>query len=277
VSDYQSRGQGGWPTQPPADGGYGQPDDGYGQAPTGAFGQGPAAPPRRRRRRRWPIVLLVVVVLLLAVLGVGDQVLKSYAENRIAQQIKTSANLTAKPSVSIEGWPVFTQFLARDLKTVDISANDMTTAGGKLPVNFTAKATGVHINSSFNGATVDHVSGQATITYQALDTYLANSIGIQGLGSITFTPDPAAGPNVVKADAGIGSVDATVLKTAPNQITVKFGSVSGLASLLGGSGTIPDQTIDIPPLPAGVVLGNPEVTSQGVVIPASASNTTLTQ
>jgi hypothetical protein len=282
LSDYESRGQGGWPTQPSANGGYGQeydqvPDDRYGQAPQTVYEQGPAVP-RRRRRRRWPIAVLVVVILILAALGIGDQVAKSYAENRIAQQIQSSAQLSAKPSVNIEGWPFLTQVAAHDLNAIDISANNVTTAGGKLPVSVTARATGVHPNSSFSSATVDHITGQVTITYQALDTYLANSIGISGLSTITFTPDPAAGPNVVKADAdGIGSVNATVLKTGPSQITIKFGALSGLASLLGGAGSIPDQVIDIPKLPAGLVVGQPEVTSGGVVIPASASNTTLTQ
>lgn len=265
MSDYQPRAQRGWPAQPSAD------------SPT-QYGQPPYAPPprRRRRRRRW-IALAVVVVVILAILGVGDQVARSYAQNRIAAQIETSSGLESKPAVTIEGWPFLTQVAAHDIKTIDISADNVTTAGGRLPVDFTATATGVHPNSSFNGAKVDHISGQATITYQALGTYLTNAIGIPGLNAITFGPDPSAGPDVVKADSAVGSVDATVVKTGPNEITIKFGALTGLASLLGGVGTIPDQTIDIPKLPAGLVVGQPEVTSQGIVIPASASNTTLTE
>ena len=52
----------------------------------------------------------------------------------------------------------------------------------------------MHPNSSFNGATIDHINGQVTITYQSLDSYLGNSIGIPGLSSITISPDPANGP-----------------------------------------------------------------------------------
>ena len=218
-----------------------------------------------------------MLVVILAILGIGDQVAKAYAQNDIATQIQ-SAGLSAKPSVSIKGWPFLTQILAHDVKTIDISANNVTTTGGKLPVSFTATATGVHLNSSFNGATIDHISGQVTITYQSLDSYLGNSIGIAGLSSISISPDPAKGPNAVTANAaGIASVDATVTKTAANQITIKFGQLGGLASLLGGSGSIPDQVIDIPKLPLGLVVGTPEVTSQGIVIPASGSNTTLSQ
>lgn len=299
MSDYQPRPQGGWPAQPPASGpgpgeaaqeGYGQADHGpgpgsYDQATYGQPGYGPQAgygqqagrPPRRRRRRHPLVWLIVVLVVILAVLGIGDQVAKAYAQNDIATQVQ-SAGLSAKPSVSIKGWPFLTQILAHDVKTIDISANNVTTTGGKLPVSFTATATGVHLNSSFNGATIDHISGQVTITYQSLDSYLGNSIGIAGLSSISISPDPAKGPNAVTANAaGIASVDATVTKTAANQITIKFGQLGGLASLLGGSGSIPDQVIDIPKLPLGLVVGTPEVTSQGIVIPASGSNTTLSQ
>jgi LmeA-like phospholipid-binding len=289
VSDYQPRPEGGWPTQPPASGagqgGYGQANYGsgpgsydqetYGRA---TYGQQAAGAPPRRRRRGHPLVwLLVVLVVILAILGIGDQVAKSYAQNDIASQLQSSAGLSAKPSVNIEGWPFLTQVLAHDVKTIDISATNVTASGSKIPFNLTAKATGVHINSSFNGGTVDHVNGQVTFTYQALDSYLGTAIGIPGLSGITITPDPAHGPNAVKADAGVGSVTATVVKTSSNQMTVKFGSLTGLGSLLGGSGSIPDQVINIPKLPAGLVVGSPIATSQGVVIPASASNTTFTQ
>lgn len=287
VSDYQPRAQDGWPAQPPVSGpgqgGYGQAGYGpesYDQATyeQATYGQRAGRPPRRRRRRHPLVWLVVVLVVILAIGGIGDQVAKAYAQNDIAQQVQ-SAGLSAKPSVSIKGWPFLTQVLAHDVKTIDISANNVTTTGGKLPFSFTATATGVHLNSSFNGATIDHIKGQVTITYQSLDSYLGNSIGIPGLSSISITPDPAKGPNAITANAsGIASVDATVTKTAANQITIKFGSLGGgLASLLGGSASIPDQVIDIPKLPLGLVVGTPEATSQGVVIPASASNTTLTQ
>jgi hypothetical protein len=272
-------GQGGYGPGAPGQEGYGQADYGYGPGSydQATYGQQSGRPPRRRRRRHplaWLVVALVVIVVILVI---GDQVAKSYAQNDIAKQVQ-SAGLSEKPSVSIKGWPFLTQILAHDVKTIDLSANNVTTTGGKLPVSFTATATGVHLNSSFNSATVDHINGQVTITYQALDTYLANSIGIPGLNSITIAPDPAKGPDAVTANAaGLASVDATVLKTGADQITIKFGKLGGIASLLGGAASIPDQVIDIPKLPLGLVVGTPAVTTQGVVIPASASNTTLSQ
>jgi hypothetical protein len=264
VTDYESRGQGGRPTQPYANGGYGE-DGGYGPGPQG-YG-----PPRRRRRRRGPIALLVVLILILVILGVGDQIAKSYAQNRIAQQIQTSGNLSAKPSVSIEGWPFLTQVAQHDIKAIDISGNNITADSGKLPFSFTAKATGVHPNSSFNGATVNQINGQALITFASV----AGLLGLPG-GSVTLSADPAAGANGIKATSDLGSLTGTVKLVNPNEIDVNLNSGTGLASLFSGlSGN--SIKIQIPKLPAGLVVKSVSVNNQGIVAAATASNTTLTQ
>ena len=287
MSDYQSRGQSGWPAQPPADGGYGQADNGHGpgsydqpaygdqaygdQAYGNQGGSQAGRTRRRRRRRRWPIAVLVVVILILAALGIGDQVAKSYAENRIAQQVQSSG-LNARPSVNIEGWPFLTQVAAHDLKTIVISASNVTADSGKLPFNFTATATGVHLNSSFNSATIDQINGQALIPFSSV----AGLVDIP-TGAATISADPADGPDAVKADLGIaGSVTGNVKLVSPTEIAIQLSSASGLASILGAQS---DNAIviQIPQLPAGLAVKSVSVNSQGIVATASASNTTLTQ
>ena len=279
MSEYQPRSRDGWPAQPPADGagqgGYGQADHGqadYGPGP-GSYDQATygqhAAPPRRRRRKRWPIVLTVLVVVILAILGIGDQVAKAAAQNDIANQIQSSG-LSAKPSVNIEGWPFLTQVAAHDVKTIDISANNVTASGSKVAFSFTAKATGVHLNSSFNGATVDNINGQATLPFSSV-------AGLLPISGATITADPADGPNAVKADLGIaGSVTGTVKQSGTSKILISLNGASGLASILG-SASGQSFTIDIPKLPAGLVVRSVRVNSQGIVAAASATNTTLSQ
>ena len=283
VSDYpnQPRARGGWPEQPPVNS---SPDDPYGQnGPYGHYRPGPAGsssplglPVRRRRRRHRGWIGLIVTLIVLAVLFfVGDQVARVYAQNQIADQIETSG-LNTKPSVHIEGWPFLTQVAAHDLKAIDISASNV--QAGKFTItSIQARATGVHPNSSFSGATINQINGTATISYQSLENDLGNAIGIPGLSIASITPDPADGPNAVNVNAGIASVTAKVVQTSPQQITIEFGQVGGLASLLGGAGSIPNQVIDIPTLPAGLVVRSVTVNSQGIVATASATNTTLTQ
>jgi hypothetical protein len=275
VSENQPRSRDGWPTQPPANGagqrGHGQADYGPGSYDQATYAQQAAgrSAVRRRRRKRWPIVLTVVIVLLLAILGIGDQVAKAAAQNDIASQIQSSG-LSAKPSVSIEGWPFLTQVLAHDVKTIDISGNNETASGSKVAFNFTAKATGVHLNSSFNGATVDNINGQATLPFSSVATLLPVS-------GVTLSPDPAKGPNAVTADLGIaGSVTGTVQLSGPTKIVVSLNGATGLASILG-SASGQSYTIDIPQLPAGLVVRSVRVNSQGIVATASASHTTFSQ
>jgi hypothetical protein len=292
VSDYRDQppAQGGWPTQPSASsgagqgaygqGGYGQPgpgqpgnrQPGYGQDGYGQPGYGPTPPPRRRRRRRRGTGLIITLVVLLVLLFVGDQVAKAVAQSQIAQKIESSG-LNTKPSVKIEGWPFLTQVASRDLKAIDISANNVTAGGSQVPVNFTARASGVHLNSSFNGGTVDQINGSATVTFAAL----AKVIPIPGL---TLSPDPAKGPDAVQLNTDVGGATGTIKQTSTNVITLQLGSLTGLAGLLGGltgSNVAQTYTIDIPKLPAGLVVRSVSVTSQGIVATASASHTTLTQ
>ena len=277
MSEYQPRPQGGWPDQPPANdasrGGNGQADYGYGPGSydQATYAQQAATPPRRRRRKRWPVVLAVLVVLILAILGIGDQVAKAAAQNAIATKIQSSG-LSAKPSVSIEGWPFLTQLAAKDIKVIDISGNNETASGSKVAFNFTAKATGVHLSSlsSSASATVDNINGQAVLPFSSVATLLPVS-------GVTLSPDPAKGPNAIKADLGIaGSVTGTVKLSGPTKIVVSLNGATGLASILG-SASGQSYTIDIPKLPAGLVVRSVSVNSQGIVATASASNTTLSQ
>jgi hypothetical protein len=285
VSEYQPRPQGGWPSQPPADsegqGGadYGNADYAHGPGSydqatweKATHGQQPAGRGAvRRRRRRWPIVLTVVIVLILAILGIGDQVAKSVAQNTIAQKVQSSG-LSAKPSVSIEGWPFLTQLAAKDIKTIDISGNNVTASGSKVAFNYTAKATGVHLSSlsSSASATVDNINGQATLPFSSVATLLP-------ISGVTISADPAHGPNAIKADLGVaGSVTGTVKLSGTSKISVQLNSASGLASILG-SAAGQTYTIDVPKLPAGLVVRSVSVDNEGIVATASASHTTLSQ
>ncbi len=264
----------------------GLPQDGYrqdsygraaaGQAAAGQAGYreyGPRGPRgvrgarrRRRRGRKW-IALLSTLAVLAVLFVIGDQVAKAYAENMIADKIQSSAGLSAKPSVTIEGFPFLTQVAEHDVRTIDISASNIQT--GKLVIStVSATATGVHLNSSFNGATIDHISGTALITFASL----VNATGAHG---VTIAADPSAGPNAANVSVGPLSATALVTQTAPNKITVKVGGLAAIAASLLGE--LPDYTFTVPKLPAGLQLQGVAVTNQGIAIKVGAQNTTLSQ
>ena len=266
MSEYQSQPRaqqpGDWPSQPPQ----------YSQRPAPGSPPGPRpVPPRGRRRHRGLIALVTTLVVLIVLAVAADFAAKAYAQNRIASQVQTSAKLHGKPSVTIEGFPFLTQVAAHNLTAIDISASNV--PAGKFTItSISARATGVHPNSSFSGATIDQINGSALVSFASVES----ALGLQGVA--TISADPADGPNAVKVSAGIiGDVTGKVELTGPNTLTLQLGSLSGLASLLGGAVPLQTQTITIPKLPAGLTVRSVSVTSQGIVATASAQHTTLTQ
>jgi hypothetical protein len=309
VSDYQPQNQGGWPQQPPqhpaGQGGDGGQQGAYAPGQQGAYGQqqfpapgqpgwtpqgypqlqrGQQSPPplaQRPGKRRHPLRWLVgTLIVLIAAFVVADQVAKAVAENQFAQKIESSG-LNVKPSVSIEEgptWPFLSQLVSKDLKTVHISTGVIKSGNYEI-TSVNATATGLHLSSlsSNANAEVDHIDATATISFSSLNNDLGNAIGISG--AVTVSADPSAGSDAILVNAGdgLGTVDATIKKTGPLQITIHFGALGGIASLLNGAASIPDQVINIPKLPAGVTIGQPQITSTGIVATASGSHLNLTQ
>lgn len=249
--------------------GYGQAGQYGGQAgPAGAgySDYGYRAPRRRRRGRGW-IGLLITLIVLVVALVIGDQFARSYAQNMIAAKFQTSAGMATKPSVTIEGFPFLTQVAAHNIRVVDISASNV--PAGKIHLtSVKAKATGVHLNSSFTGATIDHISGTALVTFATL----VNAAGAQG---VTVSADPADGPNAANVSVGPFTATASIKQTGPNQITVKMDGLGGIAASFIGQ--LPDYTFTVPRLPAGLQLQGVSVAKQGIVISVAAQHTTLSQ
>ena len=260
------------------DAGYGQgysPQDGY-QSPPGtarlpdAGYRGEAPRPGRRggRRHRGLTITAIVVVVLLILLVVADRVAAGIAENEVANQIK-SQGFPVKPKVTITGFPFLTQLAARDFHQMNISANNVTE--GPLEIaSVNATLHGVHINSGFNGATVDQLNGTALVTFAGLSQ--AGGIG----DGITLSN---GGNGDVKATIDLGFVSGTALaqvsRTGPHQISVRVISAGGIPlSLLG---PLQNFSINMPELPAGMTIQTVSVTGQGLLISIAGTHTTFSQ
>jgi hypothetical protein len=274
--------------------GYSPQGAGYGIA--GAQAYGPASQVQRdgrrlaKRRRRRAMMALFSVVVLLILLVIGDRVAVAVAESQIAGQIK-SADSSISPSVNIKGFPFLTQVIGRNLHEIDISAKDIP-AGPVSISSVSASAKGVHINSSFNGGTVDSISGSALVSFSSVSSALTAQAG--GIGDLQLS---AAGQDKIKASFNI--LGTTAL-TATGKVTIKNNQVSvvwdkatgasgsngGLGdvigSVLGDNGgtsgpTLPNLDFTIPKLPAGLQVKSFSVTQQGLSVTVAAQNTTLSQ
>jgi LmeA-like phospholipid-binding len=263
-----------WPQQPGrASGAYRSPQQAYGsphdayrspqsvsRSPEGGY-RG-AVPGRGRGRRRLTIAAVVVLVLAI-ILVIADRAAAAYAENQLASQIK-SQGFPVKPNVTIAGFPFLTQLAARDFNEVNISASNV--SEGPLNVaSINAALHGVHIDSSFHGATVDQINGSALITFAGLAS-------AAGLGNgITLS---AAGPNEVKAAVNLGFLSGTALaqvtRSGTHQVNVRLISAGGIP--LSALGSLQDFTITIPNLPAGMAVQSVSVTGQGLLIDIAATH-----
>jgi len=209
-----------------------------------------------------------VVVILLVLAVVIDRVAVKLAENEVADQIK-SAGFPVKPSVSIAGFPFLTQVAEKNFHQIDISASNV--REGVLEIA-SVKATmhGVHVNSSFSGATVDQTNGTALVTFAGLSN-------AAGLGDGLKLSD--AGHNELKATLSLGPIStdalAQVARTSPHQIQLKIVSAGDLpVSALGDHQTF---TFNMPNLPAGMTIQSVSVTGAGVQISIAGSHTTFSQ
>jgi len=255
---HGQRQQGDWQQEPPRRG------------PQSGWPPGTPAPRRRRRGRRWTMTIFALIVVLI-LLVIGDRVALAVAENDMADQF-VSNGLPVKPSVDIEGFPFLTQLAARDFHKVDISASNVP-AGPVTITSAKATLTGMHFNSSFNGATVDHMTVTLFVSFSAL----AGAGGLSNVAGLTITP---AGPNLLKITAGIGPLsdteEARVTQTGPQQISIQVvnngGALGGLLSSFGSfSFSLPKG------VPASLQITGVTLNSQGLTVTAAANNANLSE
>jgi hypothetical protein len=231
-----------------------------------------AARPRSRRRLITAVIILIVLVGLLVAADFGA---KAIAESEVASQIQKQG-ISQKPAVSIAGFPFLTQVISRDIGSMQISWHDLPEG----PVTFksiNAVLNGVHINSSFNGATVSHLTGTALITFGELSNAVSSQVGALGsLGGAGLTLSQA-GPNEVKAslDLLITSASATwrVSRLSGNRLNIHLVDSDGLPSQLLDS--VRDITVPLSGIPLHLQVQHVSVTPAGITGTLTGQNVTF--
>lgn len=234
----------------------------------------PVGLPRRAPRgRRRGIGCLVALVVLVALLIGADRVAAAVTESQLAGKIQTSQNLSHKPSVSIDGFPFLTQVLSRHFDHATVDIDDLDARG--VPIkHIHADLRGVHVSSGYNSATVDTLTGTATLGYDQVSTTLSKQAGI---GQITLSQGAA---DQVKATYGIAGVDVSadveVRVLSGNRIEFKTTAIhTPLSNLRLNTGGF-DVKIPLNGLPFGMQLQGLQVTATGVDFSATGQNVVLT-
>ncbi|HEY4224603.1 MAG TPA: DUF2993 domain-containing protein [Pseudolysinimonas sp.] len=106
-------------------------------------------PPRAKRRRIWPFVTIaIVLVVLIAGFFIADAAAKSYAQDRIKQELVSSLGLPpgTEVDVAVGGGSVLLQALSGKLNEVDVAIPKL--AFGDLVGSATLHATQVPLDQS---------------------------------------------------------------------------------------------------------------------------------
>jgi hypothetical protein len=138
-----------------------------------------------------------------------------------------------------------------------------------------ATITGMHLNSSWNGATIDHLTATAFVSLSSLTGGISNELG--DAASLTAVPDGANKFKVTGTVLGLSASGEVVIKqTGPQQITIELPTSGGLVGTLIGSA--PSFPINLPAgVPPSLRITGLTLNGQGLTLSASATNATFSQ
>ena len=243
-----------------------------------------AAPSKPRRRRRRGTKWLIALVVLLGLLVAADRITLVVAEDQLAGRIQSSQHLSQKPSVSIAGFPFLTQVAARDLPHATLDIHGLTGNDDLVISNLHADLRGVHINSGFNGATVDTLVATAQLSYADIAKALSSQLNVHGFQVGTIKASYAGNDQVKATYELLGvSLSATIDVKLSGANTLEFKSVKINTPLSGtpfsslGTPSSFDYSYNLGALPFGMELTDLTFTASTVDISATGSHVNLSQ
>ncbi|MEV7079504.1 DUF2993 domain-containing protein [Streptomyces sp. NPDC093516] len=239
-------------------------------------------------------ILLIFVVILGGLFVLADRLAVNFAEDEVADRLKSTENLATTPEVSIKGFPFLTQVVGGSLDDVEVGIENYEAAAGdggrKIRIDdLRADMRGVEFSGDYSSATATTATGTATIAYDEL------------LKTAKVEPTqvaPGVTANVVGlSDGGNGkikvAVEATVLGTQlPEPVTVLSTvtvvdgdtvrvKADGLPEFAGVDlaenrvRTITDFQQRIDGLPGGIKLDRVQAAPDGVEITVKGSDVRL--
>ncbi|MFG2784851.1 DUF2993 domain-containing protein [Streptomyces prunicolor] len=242
-------------------------------------------------------ILLIVVVILGGLFVIADRVAVHFAEQEVADRVKSSENLATAPDVSIKGFPFLTQIAFGDLDEVEIGIKSYeaptgNTTGGATTIridDLKARMKGVKLSLNGNtasSATATSATGTASISYDQL-LKAAKSAPTSVFTGVTaqLVSLSDGGDGKIKADmkvtvTGIGTTTYPVLSTVTvdgNTVKVHADNLPKLVVDLADSRirSITDFQQTISELPGGVKLDSVQAAQGGVEIKVKGSNVDL--
>jgi hypothetical protein len=212
----------------------------------------------------------LALVILVIVLVVIDRAGLFIAERAISTKVQSANHLSAKPGVSIEGFPFLTQVVSGNYQQINVSINSYDADGVQLQ-DIDAQFTGVHASLSLllgqnsGDVTAAHATGTAMIPFSEVRQRVPRGVTISPDGSSSLTVAGTIGSGVIKGTARLG-VSGSRITVTPQRFTVAGVTAPGyLVSRFGFS-------IPVSGLPLGLTVSSVRVTSDGLVVGATGQN-----
>jgi hypothetical protein len=235
-------------------------------------------------------ILVIVAVILGGLFVVADRVAVGFAEDEVAQKLKSSEGLTATPDVSINGFPFLTQVAGGELDDVEVGISDYEATTGNSDdsiriADLTAHMRGVKFSGDYSSATAASATGTATISYDEL-LKAAKSEPTRILPGVTaqVTGLSDGGNGKIKVNIKVSALGSSTTYPVLSTVTVDDDIVKVHADNLpnlvvqaaeGQVRSITDFQQRIDGLPGGIKLDKVEAASDGVEISVQGSNVKL--
>jgi hypothetical protein len=242
-----------------------------------------------RRARRVVVVLMVVLGVLVAGFAVADSVARHLAEQRLADEIRTSEDLPETPNVTVHGWPFLTQVIAGRYQRIDVRIRQLPVSSGLSLGELDAVLSGVRVplsdvlQGNVQRIPVAGVRAEARVSYRALDGVVRQQLpagllqdvslarGSGGRLRVAATYTGTGGPLPVRGQVDVSTSDDSM------KLRVREGSLTSLppfararvAQMLGTS-------IELPDLPFGLRVLGVDADAGGVVLRVGGTGVVLT-
>jgi hypothetical protein len=213
---------------------------------------------------------LLALVILVIVLVVIDRAGVFIAERAISNKVQSANHLSAKPGVSIEGFPFLTQVASGNYQQINVSIKSYDADGVQLQ-DIDAQFTQVHASLSLllgqnsGQVTAAHATGTAMIPFAEVQQRLPRGITISPDGGNELTVAGRTAYGAIKGTAQLG-VSGSSITVTPQRFTVAgFAAPSSVISKFGFS-------IPVNGLPLHLTVSSVRVTSAGLVVGATGQN-----
>lgn len=215
--------------------------------------------------RKFLIALAVLVVLLVVL----DRAGLFIAQREIGSRVQSAYGLSARPGVSVQGFPFLTQVASGNYQQIDVSIKSASADGVQLQ-NIEATFTGVHaplsllFGQSGSGVSADNATGTALIPFSQVQRRLPAGIKIAPDGSSDLRVSGTGVYSAVRGTAKLG-VSSSGITVTPQSLNVA--GISGRS--LAGRFTF---TIPVGTLPLHLTVTGVHVTQGGLVVDATGHN-----